>query len=86
MLEPDRSDTPRCHNCGIEIPWSPVIHQGDRFCCGGCAQGGPCYCSYDLATLNGIGPQWRRTRTATDDEGDWLLTTRATRWSADESR
>ena len=64
MSSPDRSGTPRCHNCGIEIPWSPVVHQGHPFCCGGCAQGGPCYCSYDLATLSGPGPQWRLTRAA----------------------
>lgn len=40
---------PRCGNCGTEIPWKPVVHQGRPFCCGGCARGGPCYCSYDLA-------------------------------------
>lgn len=63
MPGPDRQATPRCHNCGIDIAWSPVVHQGHPFCCGGCAQGGPCYCSYDLATLNG-GSQWWPGRAA----------------------
>jgi hypothetical protein len=39
----------RCANCGVEIPWRPVLHRGAPYCCGGCAQGGPCYCSYDAA-------------------------------------
>jgi hypothetical protein len=47
----ERIDTPRCANCGVEIPWRPTVHRGRTYCCGGCAQGGPCYCSYDLATL-----------------------------------
>jgi hypothetical protein len=38
---------PRCRNCGIDIPWPPVVVGIAAFCCGGCAQGGPCYCSYD---------------------------------------
>jgi hypothetical protein len=42
---------PRCANCGVEIPWRPAVHRGKTYCCGGCVQGGPCYCSYDLATL-----------------------------------
>lgn len=43
---------PRCANCGVEIPWRPAVHHGKTYCCGGCVQGGPCYCSYDLATLH----------------------------------
>ena len=51
---------PCCANCGIEIPWRPANHHGRTYCCGGCAQGGPCYCSYDLAILD-----WQpRARTA----------------------
>jgi hypothetical protein len=41
---------PHCANCGVEIPWRPTLHHGRPYCCGGCAQGGPCYCSYDLTT------------------------------------
>jgi hypothetical protein len=37
----------RCGNCGIAVPWQPVVVGAAAFCCGGCAQGGPCYCSYD---------------------------------------
>lgn len=48
-LNGGRTVLPLCANCGVEIPWSPALHRGRTFCCGGCAQGGPCYCSYDLA-------------------------------------
>lgn len=48
--EPD--SLPRCANCGVEIPWRPAIHHGQTYCCGGCVQGGPCYCSYDLTNLH----------------------------------
>jgi hypothetical protein len=47
----EQSGLPRCANCGAEISWRPVVHRGSTYCCGGCAQGGPCYCSYDMATL-----------------------------------
>jgi hypothetical protein len=43
------TDPPRCDTCGAAIPWTPVYHRDGVYCCGGCAQGGPCYCSYDLA-------------------------------------
>ncbi len=46
-----QSDLPHCANCGVAIPWRPAIHRGKTYCCGGCAQGGPCYCSYDLGEL-----------------------------------
>lgn len=36
-----------CANCGADIPWRPVLRAGQPFCCAGCAQGGPCVCSYD---------------------------------------
>ena len=48
----DRSGAVRCANCGVEIPWRPAVHHGRSYCCGGCAQGGPCYCSYDLTTVD----------------------------------
>lgn len=47
----ERDGIPRCANCGVEIPWRPAIHHGRTYCCGGCVQGGPCYCSYDLTNL-----------------------------------
>jgi hypothetical protein len=49
-MEHDSPSEPRCHNCGAAISWRPVTHRGHIYCCGGCAQGGPCYCSYDLTT------------------------------------
>lgn len=45
---PTQTGLPHCANCGMEIAWRPAIHHGESYCCGGCAQGGPCYCSYDL--------------------------------------
>lgn len=47
-MSPPVSNLPQCANCGVPIPWRPVVHRGKTYCCGGCAQGGPCYCSYDL--------------------------------------
>jgi hypothetical protein len=51
MMPTHQTDLPRCANCGVEIPWRPAMHRGQTFCCGGCVQGGPCYCSYDLGSL-----------------------------------
>ncbi len=47
----------RCANCGLEIEWEPVVVEGVPYCCGGCALGGPCCCSYDLPEAAQIGPQ-----------------------------
>jgi hypothetical protein len=47
-MPPTPTGLPHCANCGVEIPWRPAFHRGKTYCCGGCAQGGPCYCSYDL--------------------------------------
>ena len=58
----------RCDNCGAEIPWAPVMHRDRTYCCGGCAQGGPCYCSYDLATRDWLRPSTQR-RQAADANG-----------------
>jgi hypothetical protein len=57
-------ETPYCANCGVEIPWPPTMHRGETFCCGGCAQGGPCYCSYDLTTFDWLYPANRRDQPA----------------------
>lgn len=46
-MESIGQDGPRCANCHLEITWEPILVQGQAYCCGGCAQGGPCYCSYD---------------------------------------
>ncbi|MDA8216692.1 MAG: hypothetical protein M0Z94_03650 [Dehalococcoidales bacterium] len=46
-MEEGRERLPRCATCGLEIEWKPVLVDGKAYCCGGCAQGGPCYCSYD---------------------------------------
>lgn len=47
-------DPRRCVNCGLEIGWAAVVVDGKPYCCAGCAQGGPCYCSYDPPQPNGI--------------------------------
>lgn len=39
-----------CATCELEIRWSPVMRGQVRFCCGGCADGGPCTCTYDEIT------------------------------------
>ena len=41
-----------CSNCGIAISWMPVLAHGTVYCCEGCAQGGPCICTYDQDPWN----------------------------------
>ena len=40
-----------CANCGIEIRWQPTIVDGEKYCCCGCSQGGPCNCDYSNLPL-----------------------------------
>jgi 6-pyruvoyltetrahydropterin/6-carboxytetrahydropterin synthase len=35
-----------CANCFIDFAWQPVMLEDEAFCCAGCAQGGPCICTY----------------------------------------
>ena len=56
----DRTEPRLCANCGAEIHWPPAMHRGKTYCCGGCAQGGPCYCSYDLASFDWLYPANRQ--------------------------
>jgi hypothetical protein len=66
-----RRAAPRCANCAVEIPWPPTMHLGQAYCCGGCAQGGPCYCSYDLTTLERQ-PAPRQPVASRPAAGRWL--------------
>jgi hypothetical protein len=49
----------RCASCDIEIAGRPVLRMDEAYCCGGCAEGGPCLCTYeaDLADdgVDGLG-------------------------------
>lgn len=36
-----------CYNCFAEFNWDPTFHDGEKFCCSGCVEGGPCICTYD---------------------------------------
>ena len=36
----------RCASCDIELANLPFVTEGTAYCCHGCAQGGPCVCSY----------------------------------------
>ncbi len=36
----------RCASCDIELDDTPSPVGGSEYCCHGCAQGGPCVCSY----------------------------------------
>lgn len=52
MAERGETSLSRCANCDIEIEWAPTMLAGERFCCRGCARGGPCSCDYsDLPQL-----------------------------------
>ncbi len=49
----------RCANCEIEIRWRPVSQGEQRYCCHGCAHGGPCTCDYsDLPRLRSEDTIW----------------------------
>lgn len=37
----------RCGSCEIELTGSPLLVDGKAFCCAGCAEGGPCTCTYE---------------------------------------
>jgi hypothetical protein len=43
-----------CANCELEITGAPTFHMGLPFCCAGCVAGGPCICSYDDASAEGV--------------------------------
>jgi hypothetical protein len=36
----------KCASCDIELYRSPLVVEGSAYCCQGCANGGPCVCSY----------------------------------------
>ncbi|MGH2513962.1 MAG: hypothetical protein ACRDGQ_14925 [Candidatus Limnocylindrales bacterium] len=48
-----RTHTARCVNCEAEINWQPIRRFDQAYCCLGCASGGPCICTYDLADQGG---------------------------------
>ncbi len=51
------NDNVRCASCDIELGSDPITVDGVPFCCQGCAQGGPCLCTYQgsLAPYPGNG-------------------------------
>lgn len=44
------NETHTCANCFAEFEWTPFNQDGEDFCCSGCADGGPCICTYDGAS------------------------------------
>lgn len=36
----------RCDSCDVTLGEIPFIANGNVFCCHGCAEGGPCVCTY----------------------------------------
>lgn len=36
----------KCESCDIELTALPLWRDDRYFCCSGCADGGPCICSY----------------------------------------
>lgn len=53
MSEPqthiDPRETVTCATCEMPVQGPVTRHDGEAFCCAGCAAGGPCVCSYDGA-------------------------------------
>lgn len=36
-----------CASCDALLTGRPIYHMDETYCCLGCAQGGPCVCSYE---------------------------------------
>ncbi|MCH7740406.1 MAG: sigma-70 family RNA polymerase sigma factor [Chloroflexi bacterium] len=36
-----------CANCFALFSWDPMAVHGEAYCCAGCADGGPCFCTYE---------------------------------------
>ncbi len=36
-----------CASCEMLLTGRPIYHMDETYCCLGCAQGGPCICSYE---------------------------------------
>ncbi len=45
-----------CANCAFLFNWPPTITGGQVYCCVGCAEGGPCTCTYAEPLGNSPGP------------------------------
>lgn len=43
-MSPDGDWTWWCHNCGVEIIWTPVRSWGQYYCCPACLRGDRCDC------------------------------------------
>ncbi len=64
----------KCESCDIELRGQVLRVGGRPFCCAGCAEGGPCVCSYEED-----GPSFSRnghadsvlTREFLRSSGDW---------------
>ncbi len=37
----------KCDSCDIDLGHDHLVARGKTFCCVGCADGGPCVCSYE---------------------------------------
>ena len=37
-----------CASCEDRLTGRPVYHMDEAYCCLGCAEGGPCNCSYEV--------------------------------------
>lgn len=42
-----RDEKRRCASCDIELEGETLVVDGTAYCCAGCAQGGPCVCTYE---------------------------------------
>jgi hypothetical protein len=48
-----------CASCELQLTGRPVYFMDETYCCTGCANGGPCVCTYELDMaddgVNGMG-------------------------------
>ena len=60
---PPPSHLVACTTCELEIIWPPIERDGRTYCCDGCANGGPCTCSYDENPDPEVDMRQHQTRT-----------------------
>lgn len=61
----------RCASCDIELTTDYVLTDGQPFCCHGCAQGGPCLCTYEGSPARYPRNGHTRWQVTLDSSSDW---------------
>ena len=63
------SPTRVCDGCFAEFNWLPTEFEGQSYCCRGCADGGPCACTYGEPPIGAI-PESEGALAGQDDQAE----------------